>query len=287
MPDGIEEGSASNIVTPARVQAGPLWPRNHFCSFRDRKALDDWSSFQSWQRLNPQWKLRFYDDSEMESYVRQYLSDEELAGFMTLPKMAAKVDIWRLLALYNEGGLYTDLDVECLRPIEDWVQDPRSEVLLCVDNIVPNNFAQHVLLAMPRNKVIRAALDLALTRSRDDKFRQLNNFCRVVKTTGPISFTDACFEIVLGRPRKDIDMVRQEEKVDATLFREAGGPSVTVLGYEESEGQLFRHAYEEKEKIYARYRVAHWDKRPPRFVRFLRRTYRSLARFCGLSQPRA
>lgn len=169
--------STSNATPHSAIpSSGPSWPKNLFCSFRDRQALDEWASFQSWRVLNPDWTVRFYDDGEMENYVRQYLSPEEFAGFMALPKMVAKVDIWRLLILYNEGGLYTDLDVACVKPIDEWVDNPRSEVLLCVDNVVPNNFGQHVLLAKPGNKVMRTALDLAVARCQDPKYQHMDNF---------------------------------------------------------------------------------------------------------------
>ncbi|MEI7457528.1 MAG: glycosyltransferase [Nitrosomonadales bacterium] len=237
---------------------GQAWPKLHFCSFRARAALDEWESFQSWQRLNPEFELRFYDDRAMEEYVRQYVSVEEFAGFMALPKMAAKVDVWRLLILFNEGGLYTDLDVECLKPVKEWNGDPRTEVMLFVDSATSNGFGQHVLLAKPQNRIMHAALKLALERCLDPRYRRLSDFQRVVKTTGPSLFTDACFIEVLHRSRKNVDQVGHEEKVNVTRFREAGGPEIAVLRHQESEGILFRHAIAERQRIYAKYQVAHW-----------------------------
>ncbi len=235
------------------------WPQNIFCSFKYKEALNEWSSFKSWKIKNPNWNIRFYDDHNMINYVRENINEDQFKAFMKIERMASKVDIWRLIILINEGGLYTDLDVKCLKPIDSWVENPNSEILLCVDNNPPNNFGQHLLLAKPNNRILKSALNLALSRIADPQFKKLENFARVLKTTGPISFTDACFESILGRKRNNIDDIRNEEKIDVKLFQMHGKESISILDFHESENVLFCHAREEKDDIYSKYKVSHWN----------------------------
>ena len=36
---------------------------------------------------------------------------------------AAKADIWRYLILYDKGGIYTDIDTECLIPLKEYIKE--------------------------------------------------------------------------------------------------------------------------------------------------------------------
>jgi len=45
----------------------------------------------------------------VDNYLRENISDEDY-GLIRDSGIVEKLDLWRLVKLYNEGGLYIDLD---------------------------------------------------------------------------------------------------------------------------------------------------------------------------------
>jgi mannosyltransferase OCH1-like enzyme len=72
---------------------------------------------QSWLDLNPGWELRFWTEDNLPDGLRRPEARERLR----VP--AERADIFRLEALWREGGVYMDTDFECLRPIEPLIDD--------------------------------------------------------------------------------------------------------------------------------------------------------------------
>lgn len=66
--------------------------------------------------LNPSWKVKVWTNEgiKKETFINQKIIDK-------MPTFAAKVDIIRLEILYKYGGLYTDCDSVCLKPIDDLI----------------------------------------------------------------------------------------------------------------------------------------------------------------------
>lgn len=76
------------------------------------------NNIYSFKKLNPDWEVRFWSDKQIkkEKFVNQKIID-------TMPTNAAKVDIIRLEILYKYGGLYTDCDSICLKPLDNLVSN--------------------------------------------------------------------------------------------------------------------------------------------------------------------
>jgi mannosyltransferase OCH1-like enzyme len=77
----------------------------------------DLSAFRaSFVAHNPGLALRFYDDAAMDAFVAerfpQHLSLYESFRFPVL-----KADFFRVLVVLAEGGIYADMDMECLAPL--------------------------------------------------------------------------------------------------------------------------------------------------------------------------
>jgi hypothetical protein len=70
----------------------------------------------SFQQLNPTYEINFMDETACSKAVRDF--SEELFDIYKQLGGPAKADIWRIIMLYTRGGIYADLDVECLRPLD-------------------------------------------------------------------------------------------------------------------------------------------------------------------------
>jgi hypothetical protein len=79
---------------------------------------------ESWLARNPDWTMRLWTDEDLAGLVEtRYPELTALYGGYRHP--IARADLGRYLVLETFGGVYADLDCECLRPLEPLLRDAR------------------------------------------------------------------------------------------------------------------------------------------------------------------
>src|SRR5262245_62764866 len=63
-----------------------------------------------WKELHPAWEHRFYDDETITRIVRER-APQWLQTYETLPRNIQRLDFFRYLIVYMDGGLYADIDM--------------------------------------------------------------------------------------------------------------------------------------------------------------------------------
>jgi len=96
-----------------------------------RRCVD---SFSNW---NPGWEIKFWTDDMCDDFVRMNYPDAERVYF-GFRHGILRADFFRILVLHYYGGIYSDIDIECLRPLDDLLADyplrPGHQVLLPSDH---------------------------------------------------------------------------------------------------------------------------------------------------------
>ena len=80
------------------------------------------SYVRSWRELHPNWEYRLWTDEDNRELIRQHY-DWLLPTYDTYPYGIQRADMARLLYMHRFGGLYVDLDFECLRPFDELVDE--------------------------------------------------------------------------------------------------------------------------------------------------------------------
>ncbi|KAF8528075.1 nucleotide-diphospho-sugar transferase [Hysterangium stoloniferum] len=103
--------------------SGPLLgPPKNIWQTNDVRPLN--SETMSWETLNPDRKFRFLNDEDAEEWVRRTFTDSLVEQvWNALPHVIMKSDFLRYLLLLVEGGVYSDMDTTCLKPIDVWGSD--------------------------------------------------------------------------------------------------------------------------------------------------------------------
>lgn len=68
--------------------------------------------------LHPDWEIVIYDDSHALTIVKEYFP-EILEIYQSYPCDVQRTDIFRVLIVYLRGGFYLDLDMYCLKDLEE------------------------------------------------------------------------------------------------------------------------------------------------------------------------
>ena len=114
--------------------------------------------------LNPEYELIFSDDADVEKYLQLYLSQGDYA-LIKPRKIVEKVDLWRYLKMYHEGGIYSDIDRVHDTPFRDVLVKKNLKCFLSVWK--ETDFSQDILISAPGNEIYRLAIQMNLQRRRE------------------------------------------------------------------------------------------------------------------------
>ena len=89
----------------------------HYCWF-GRNPLPPLAvkCIESWKKYLPDYEIKEWNEDNFDVYTNQYTTEAYQAK-----KYAYVSDYARFWALYNEGGVYFDIDVEVIKPLDDLI----------------------------------------------------------------------------------------------------------------------------------------------------------------------
>jgi len=138
--------------------------------------------------LHPDWEYKFYDDDACRNAVEKYLP-----AFLPLYDSASviqKTDIFRIVVVYGEGGFYLDMDIECLRPLDDLCEFRcvfAEEITLSEEEAVRLRHRDRLRVAnyMFGSEAGHPFLLRLLRRIAVESRREIHNEEDVLESTGP------------------------------------------------------------------------------------------------------
>jgi len=109
-----------------KPHAKPLWsstkpgaiPRTVWLTnYTDQVSLPVYLNYLFNRMLAPSYAFNFMDDDACITYVNNHFDHRILAVYNQLNDGAAKADMWRLLVLNHQGGIYLDIDAHLIWPL--------------------------------------------------------------------------------------------------------------------------------------------------------------------------
>lgn len=143
-------------------------PKNIHLTWKSKELLSIKSTFldktvKSLKNHHPDWHIEVSDDSDVNNYLRENLSINDFENLQD-KSIIEKIDVWRLVKLYNEGGLYVDVDRLCNKSLNDIIT-PNIRMILptCGDH----DFSHDFMCSSPNNPIFRETLYLNLQRRKE------------------------------------------------------------------------------------------------------------------------
>jgi hypothetical protein len=72
----------------------------------------------TWRQLNSDHEFQYYSNAAVEDLVKEHRPD--LYALFPNMSMVERIDVFRYAALDKIGGVYTDVDVQCVQPVSKW-----------------------------------------------------------------------------------------------------------------------------------------------------------------------
>lgn len=131
--------------------------------------------------LAAEYDYRFHTTADRLAYISEHFPGRPLKLYKRLTIGAAQADLWRLLVLYKEGGIYMDIDSHLVWPLSRLIKAETSEIFLRYKSGDATNY---FIASKPQNPTIKALINEALNR-----IESLNSN-DVHEITGPAVFRD-------------------------------------------------------------------------------------------------
>jgi len=85
------------------------------------------SNLEKWKTMNPEYNIKLFgglwNDSEQGSYMTENCSQYYATWDAIIEPIAAKCDVFRYCLLYNEGGVWSDVDIVPLASLKNIIND--------------------------------------------------------------------------------------------------------------------------------------------------------------------
>lgn len=163
------------------------------------KVLSD-----GWKRNHPGWKYILWTDKMNADFIQNNFPDF-LSIYKTFPSEIQRVDAVRYFVLYKMGGVFIDLDFECLKNIEPLLkaesvfgrEAPEHCIIHKKDEIISNAF----MASAPMTSLFKMICD-RLLRYRAS---ELKSFDEILESTGPFMLTEICNRLTQRNQIKILD----------------------------------------------------------------------------------
>lgn len=143
---------------------------------------------QSWKDLNLEYTHNYLSDDDAKIFIKEIYGDKWLNIFNSVPLGVMRGDILRYLLIYEFGGVYADLDTQCIKPISSWMIEDADIILAPESNL---EFCVWTFAATAKNPIIKNVID-RMEKAFENPDYSKSHF--VHRLTGPWSFTKAIFD---------------------------------------------------------------------------------------------
>ena len=144
----------------------------------------------TWKNENPEWEYKFWGYKAIDQFLLDYFP-EFIEIYKNLRYDVQRWDAIRYLILFKFGGVYADLDYECLEPLE-WLSNNKDCCLglepkeHCLIFNKPYFIGNSFMAVAPQHPFFKSIIsEISNNHSNaQDKFRY------VLETTGPFMLTN-------------------------------------------------------------------------------------------------
>lgn len=130
------------------------------------------TNIESWINLNPDYIWMYMDDFRCSKFINENFSSQFSSMYNSLPLGVMKADVWRVAVVYVYGGIYTDLDCKCLKPISSWLNyEDELVVGVEMDN---GDLLNYIFAARPKHLALLNVLNCFMELYHSSNFLDKN-----------------------------------------------------------------------------------------------------------------
>ncbi len=159
---------------------------------------------------NPDWEYRFYDDSDIQTFIKSNFPEIiEIYNKINPKYGAARADLFRYLVMYKDGGVYLDIKSSLSKPLNEIIK-PNDQYILAYWLYSENPGSRHTFI--PDSNGEFQQWHIICSRGHPFLEAVIQTVCRniqtynvwshevgmmgVLKLTGPIAYSNSILPIL-------------------------------------------------------------------------------------------
>ena len=168
------------------------------------------------RKLNPDYEYKYFLDDDIESFVYENFPGEISECFNKLNLMVGKVDLWRYLILFKNGGIYLDIDARTNSSFSNLIHKTDDAVITFENNFGSNIFAQWALIFNKNHPALKKVIEIVIDNIKNNKYP--NN---VLEMTGPGAFSKGLKLYFKEEYGIDLEELFFNQKTNITFSRDS------------------------------------------------------------------
>ena len=186
---------------------------------------------ESWKSLNPSWEFKYVSKKERALFVEKHFGKEWKTIYDSYRVDVLRSDLWRYMCLYINGGLYSDLDMVCKKPIESWLKIESKFVISSEPNVW--GYTQSIFASEPSSIFLKDLLNNIKNKYYQNvKYKNVVDY--EINEVGYIIFTNS----ILKTLEKNKDGVQEFLGEDSNIIH-----TDSIQHYRAGNGNIFGSNY--------------------------------------------
>jgi mannosyltransferase OCH1-like enzyme len=179
-----------------------IW-QTYECDYKDLPPMALQCAI-SWQEQNPDWEYRYVSAKERADFVLNNFGDEWFNIYKSYKANVLRADLWRYMCLYINGGLYSDLDIKCNKPIEKFF-DLNNNFIASEEPFGPG-YSQMIFASSLKNVFLENILKNIKNKYYEKSF--YNNIIEYeINEVGYVIFTNSILETIEFKKNSNMDFI--------------------------------------------------------------------------------
>lgn len=193
------------------IEKGDLIPKIiHQTYFKKELSPEIKLNIEKLKEANPDWEFRFYDDNDIEAYIKNNFPEIlNIYNKINTKYGAARADLFRYLVVYKDGGVYLDIKSSLSKPLSE-ILEPNDQYILAHWDFTHNPYCRHANVNNPNGEFQQ--WHIISTKGHPFLKAVIENTCKNIKVynvylhdvgmmgvlnlTGPIAYTLAILPIL-------------------------------------------------------------------------------------------
>ncbi|MEH0373150.1 glycosyltransferase family 32 protein [Vibrio mimicus] len=171
-----------------------IWQTN----YSNRSTLPVYLNYLFNRLMSLSYEYRYVSTEAREEYLKMHAPKEVYDAYLKLTDGAAQADLWRVTTLYQQGGIYMDIDATLVWPLSSLLKEVKEALYIKIkdDTEITNYF----LATAPHNPHFKAVMDTIVRNIENYDIQK-----GVYGTTGPAVFNDVLKnEPIVSRRRRHV-----------------------------------------------------------------------------------
>lgn len=196
--DEVQKSGCTDFTQPPKDASIP--PIIHFIWLGSAVPAKVDTIIDTWRTAHPGWTIKIWQDGDINKFRWEPSLRGAFDEALKAKCWAEAADIWRYNILYEEGGIYSDTDVVCVKSFNDLIShdvvffagQETNKVYPWEGNKAPLFICNALIGAVKHSPLMRRCMDALVPRSASKYPNQPKK--DLLTRTGPILLSNACRE---------------------------------------------------------------------------------------------